>query len=415
MTRFLETLRTGDWLTRERIQLVALATLVASAFGLAYLVLTAHGLNDYQGRPLGTDFSSFYAAGTYAQDGQPTAPFNPVMQHAREQQLFGSVTPFYSWAYPPFFLFIAATLALLSYPLALIVWQGTTLTFYLAMTRAAVASISAAAARDRLWVLLALAYPAVFVNVGHGQNGLLSASLLGGALVLLPKRPILAGILIGFLAYKPQFGLMIPLALLADARWKAIAAAAVMVAMLVLATLAAFGPDAWRAFFVSNEFARTTLLETGDVGWHKMQSVFAWVRMWHGSVPLAYALQGAAALVVAAALAWLWRSDARYLLKAAALAIGTLLATPFSLDYDLMMLAPALAFLTADGVSRGFHPFEKSTLAVLWVVPLIARNLAEVTLIPLAVPAMAVLFALVLRRAFREAAPSGDGILRPAA
>jgi hypothetical protein len=188
-----------------------------------------------------------------------------------------------------------------------------------------------------------------------------------------------------------------------------------MVAALAFATLVAFGPEVWRAFFASNQFARTMLLETGDVGWHKMQSVFAWVRMWHGSVSLAYALQGAAALAVAAAIAWLWRSDARYPLKVAALAIGTLLATPFSLDYDLMMLAPALAFLAAEGLIRGFHSFEKTTLALLWLIPLIARGLAEVTLIPLAVPAMAVLFMLVLRRATLETASSGDGVLRPAA
>src|SRR6266508_871878 len=226
MDCFLEMLRTGDWLTRERIRLVCLAVLVASGLGLAFLMLTADGLNDYQGRPLGTDFSSFYAAGTYVQDGQASAPFDPPAQHAREQQLFGAATPFYSWAYPPFFLFIAAALALLSYPLALLVWQVVTLLSYLGTIRAAVASVSESAVRDRLCILLALAYPAVFVNVGHGQNGLLSASLLGGALVLLPKRPILAGVLIGFLAYKPQFGLMIPIALLAGGRWKTIAGAA---------------------------------------------------------------------------------------------------------------------------------------------------------------------------------------------
>src|SRR5882757_11380730 len=130
MAGFLQTLRSGDWLTLERMRLWALAVLVAAASGLVYLVATSDGLIDYQGRPLGTDFSNVYAAGTYVLDGQPAAAFDPRLQHAREQAIFGASTPFYGWHYPPFFLGLAAALALMPYWLALLVWQGTTLGFY---------------------------------------------------------------------------------------------------------------------------------------------------------------------------------------------------------------------------------------------------------------------------------------------
>jgi hypothetical protein len=43
----------------------------------------------------------------------------------------GADTPFYGWHYPPFFLAVAAALALMPYQLALIVWQGVTLLLYL--------------------------------------------------------------------------------------------------------------------------------------------------------------------------------------------------------------------------------------------------------------------------------------------
>ena len=76
--------------------------------------------------------------------------------------------------------------------------------------------------------------------------------------------------------------------------------------------------------------------------------------MWGGPVPLAYAAQGIVTLGIAAALVWLWRSQAAFALKAAALCIATLLATPYSLDYDMMLLAPAIAFLAVDGLERGF-------------------------------------------------------------
>src|SRR5262249_32103448 len=137
-------------------------------------------------------------------------------------------------------------------------------------------------------------------------------------------------------------------------------------------------------------------------GWHKIQSVFSWVRMWGGGVALAYAVQIAATLVIAGALAWLWRSRAAFPLKAAALMIGTVLATPYSLDYDLMVLAPAIAFLATDGLARGLAPWEKTALAALWIVPLIARSVARAPLIPLAVALMLAAFALLLHRAIHE-------------
>jgi alpha-1,2-mannosyltransferase len=396
MARFFDLLRTGSWLSGERLRLWLAAALTCSLAGLAYVIATAHGLNDFQGRPLGTDFSGFYAAGTYVLEGRPQAPFNGAAQHAREQAIFGADTAFYAFIYPPFFLFIVAALAALPYLLALLVWQGATLALYLWMVKAVVTLPPTAAPRP--WFLPALASPAVFVNLIHGQNGLLTASLLGGALALLARRPLLAGMLFGLLAYKPQFGLMIPLALIAGAQWRAFAAAATTVVLLVAATLIAFGPDPWQAFLASSTFARVVILEMGEGGLPRIQSVFAWTRMWGGPIPLAYAVQGAVTIAVAAVLIRMWRSDDRYAIKAAGLTIGTLLATPYSLDYDLIALTPAIAFLACNGLRCGFAPYEKTALAFLWFVPFVARSVAQTTAVPLGVIAMLVTFTLLLRR-----------------
>jgi hypothetical protein len=215
---------------------------------------------------------------------------------------------------------------------------------------------------------------------------------------MLDRRPLIAGILFGLLAYKPQFGLMIPIALAASGRWRTFAAAATAVAVLVVASTAAFGPHVWQAFFDSTRFTRLVVLEQGDPGWYKMQSVFAWARMWGASIPLAYALQGTLVVGLIAALIWLWRGAAAYRLKAAALCLATILATPFTFDYDMMVLAPAIAFFVADGFARGFGPWEKTALAASWLMPLVARSVAQMTLIPLGVPAMLALFILLLRR-----------------
>jgi alpha-1,2-mannosyltransferase len=395
MNRPIGALRTGAFLTRARLRLWAVVVLVASAAGLLYVVVTAHGVIDSQGRPLGTDFSLVYAAGSLVLDGHPVAAFDPATLFAREQAIFGGQTQFYPWIYPPFFLALAALLALVPYGLALLTWQGATLVAYLAAIRAILGRSGTEI--DRLWVLLAVAFPAVFVNIGHGHNGFLTAALLAGGLVLLDRRPVAAGVLFGLIAYKPQFGILIPLVLVVTGRWRTFAAAAATVAALALAATLAFGADVWPAFLQSSRFARTEVLEAGGTGWHKIQSVFAWARMWGAGVPLAYALQGAVTVAVAVALARLWRAREDFAHQAAALAIATILATPYSLDYDLMVLAPTIAFLAADGLARGFGPYEKTALAALWIVPLVARSVAQATLIPVGTIAMLAAFALIVR------------------
>jgi hypothetical protein len=243
----------------------------------------------------------------------------------------------------------------------------------------------------------------------------LTAALLGGALVLLERRPIVAGVLVGLLAYKPQFGLLIPLVLLATGRWRVIAAATATVLATCAATLVLFGPKVWRAFAEFTAFTRIVVLEAGDTGWEKIQSLFSAVRSWGGGVELAYAAQSALALAIAATLVWLWRSRAAYELKAAALACGCLLVTPYVLDYDLVVLAIALAFFVRYGLAHGFRDYEVSLLAFVWLVPLVTRSIAGVTGLPLGLIAMLALYALTLRRAALElagSAPRSEALVR---
>ncbi len=153
-------------------------------------------------------------------------------------------------------------------------------------------------------------------------------------------------------------------------------------------------------------FTREVVLERGDTGWHKIQSAFSWARMWGASVGIAYLAQATVTLCAGGALVWLWRTAAPFALKAAALLIATLLATPYSLDYDLMLLAPAIGFLAVDGIQRGYAPYQKSLLAALWLMPLLARSVAQATFIPLAVPLMLLVFMQILMIAAGRTAPS---------
>lgn len=411
MVDFVRILRSGTFLTEERLRLWSIALLTAFVMALIYLGATAHGLNDAKGRPLGTDFSNVYAAGSLANRGEAAVPFDPQRQESEEKRIFGKDTQFYGWHYPPFFLLIAAPLARLPYISALVVWQAATLVLYLVtmaflLRNGPLPSI----AKNPLWILSALAFPAVFFNLTHGHNGFLTAALMAAALATLDREPIIAGIFFGLLAYKPQFGLLIPLVLATTARWRTFISAAITVGAIAAITTAIFGENIWPAFLASTHFTRVVVLEQGGTGFFKIQSVFACVRMWGGSVPLAYAAQGATTLAAAILLVRLWRSDAPFAYKGAALCLAALLATPYSLDYDLMVLGPAIALLGSEGLARGFRPYEVTALVALWAVPLVARSIAQATLIPLGVFAMLWVFATTIARL----APESSAAIVPA-
>lgn len=387
MNKLVLLLRSGDFLTRQRMTLWSVCFILGFVLCLLFLGISAHGPNDYAGRPLGTDFSNVYAAGVEAAHGDATAPFDIFRQQQEERAIFGPATPLYGWHYPPFFLLVAAGLAHLPYIPALVLWQAATLLFYLAaMWLLLRNSASPHLARDPLWLLLALGFTAVLVNLIHGQNGFLTTALLASAIALLDRRPYLAGVLLGLLCYKPQFAAVVPLVLVVTGRWRVLAAAAATVLVMAAMVTVLFGADVWPAFVASSRFTRQVILEQGNTGFNKIQSVFAAIRLWGGSVTLAYAGQAIAALLALFGLVRIWRSPAAQGYKGAALCFGALLVTPYSLDYDLMLLAPAIALMIAEGARQGFQAYERLALALLWITPAAVRNVASATLVPLTVP-----------------------------
>ena len=401
-------LRSGDWLTADRVRAAGTVSLALACLSVLYLLVTAHGTLDAWGRPLGTDFSDVWTAGQMALDGRAAAAWDWAQHYQVQQAAHGDPhVPFYGWHYPPPFLLLASLLAMLPYLAALVVWQAASLWGALKVCRTILPGRTA--------LLAMLGAPVVLLCVTHGQNGFLTAALLGGGLLLLDRRPLLAGLLFGCLIYKPQFALVIPVLLLAGGYLRAIAGACLSAAALVSATLAIWGWPVWQAFLDSLPLTRQIVIEQGETGWHKIQSPFAMVRMWGGPVPLAYAVQGAVTVAAMGAVLWLTRA-ARPNVRGAAICAAALLSTPYVLDYDLVLLGLGTLFLAADGLERSFLPWEKSLLALVWLAPLAARPLAEATLFPLGQASIVILLALAMRRSLGagrralpgEAAPSAS-------
>jgi hypothetical protein len=385
----------APWLDEERVTAYAWIFALLYVAGAVFWIALSPQLIDPHGKPIGTDFMNVWAAGKMALAGEPGAAYDFARHYEVQAQALpyaaeGKEATYFGWHYPPFFMLVAALLALLPYGAALAAWMAVTLVPYLAAIRSIVPY--------RRWLLFALAFPAVFVNLGHGQNGFLSAGLLGLGLLTLERRPALAGLFFGLLTYKPQMGFLLPLVLLVDRQWIAFLTAAATALAMSLISYLMLGAEVWQGFFGSFETTRTYILEQGATGWEKIQSPFSAARMLGAGIQTAYAVHFAIALAVSAIVLWIWRGPVSIPLKGAALATGTLLVTPYVLDYDLMLLALPLAWLTVEGLRTQFLNWEKLTLFIVWLLPLLSRSIGSFG-VPIAPIVLLVLLSFIYRRA----------------
>jgi len=323
---------------------------------------------DEKGLGIPTDFVNVWSAGKLVLDGHPAQAYDWDIQKQVQVAVLGqSYQGNFAWHYPPPFLFVASLLAHFPYTVAFIGWAAASLVPYVAVMRGIVGR--------PFGLLLALAFPVVLTNTLVGQNGFLTASLIGGTLYLMPARPVLAGICLGLLSYKPQYGLLFPLVLIAASQWTVFFTAGAVAVGMALLSWFAFGTESWQAFFHWMPMFSQAFLTEGRAPWGKMQSIFAVVRYFGGTEPIGWLFQWIMSATVAVVLTLVWRSRISYPLKAAALATGTLLITPYLFLYDLMVLAIAMAFLVRIGLRKGFERHELPALglavALLMFYPLV--------------------------------------------
>jgi hypothetical protein len=358
------------------------------------------------------DFVGFWTAGQLALEGHAADAYREMPHFFKELALHGDTTRLYiAFFYTPFFLLLCTGFALLSYFTALCLWLGSTFLCYAAALRALLPR--GLGEGSHAWVLF-LGYPAVMVNVGFGQNGFLSAALFGGAALWLDRRPELAGMCLGCLAYKPQLGIIVPLALAVAKRWRAFAVASATVLVLAVASTLAFGVDIWPPFIADMGVARHNWLEAPVPSYLQfLITVFGAIRLHDGSLPLAYAAQAAVSVtaVVLLVRALLTRPhDARSgRAEIAAIAACVPFCSPFMLEYDLLILAVPMAWLLGEALRDGFRRGEGVALVAAYLAPALFKvTLFDNTLKLGVIAAAALLFAVVLRRMTAEPATLGQ-------
>ena len=335
-------------------------------------------------------FVDFFAIWSYAKlaSMHPAAElYNSALLHARQVSLGMDPRDQTPFPYPATFLFMLWPLSLLPYGFAYLVWVAGTLALF-------VWAVVATCSRLPLCVLGAIVAPATTLTIVGGQSGFLAAALMIAGVRLAGSRPILGGILIGLLSYKPQLGLLVPIAFVAAGWWLAFAAAcATAIGLAVVATLA-FGWAVWPAW-VAMLPAYAEMFDRFTATLRYRPTVMANLQMAGFTLPVAKGVQAIATLGVAILV---WRCFRRYpgRLAAAALLVGTFLATPHAFFYDLPVVTGALALLIEARIEAGaaFSLAEVLILILAFIFPALMM-MTDVTL-PLSTVALILLFGLIL-------------------
>lgn len=378
-----------EWLTQKRLQIYP--WLFIAAYITIYIwESTGIGMFDRTGKYIGYDFLCFYTASGKVLSGDVSGIYDICKFHEFEQQIVGQVAynGLLPWFYPPFFLMFISPLAILPYLPSLCFWLTITLAGYIAVVHKI--------APHPYTVSLALAFPATFQNFGYAQNGFLSAFLMGTGLLLLGRRPVAAGVMLGLLAYKPQLALLVAIALIAARMWLAFTTACVTVIVLMISSAALYGIESWQAFY--NTLPLLQLWMNSGAGlWEKMQTIFAFARLTGLDALFAYGLQSIFSIGAMVVVAWVWY---RHIFPMAyvILIASVFLVTPYAMIYDLTIAGLAIAWYSWHAFHHGWMQGEKAVLVLAWLTPLFSTIIAKFISIQLEPIILLAIIILAVRR-----------------
>lgn len=379
---------------KARQEGVAIALFLLLAFGLALSFAYRDQLEIFQngisrGQIFGRDFAVFWTASLLAWQGDFLTIFESDVFRAAMAEVFAQDLAFMPFPYPPHALFVFLPLAWLPYRWSFALWVALGLGFYLLA--------ASTDTRQRRAVLLLLLAPATLLTIILGQNGFLTAVLLVGGMRLIPRHPLAAGVLIGFLTIKPQLGLLLPFALVAGGHWRTFISASLTALALLGASWIAHGPEAWLTYIGQSAAVQARFLEQGQgMFMYMIPSAFMAARLLGLGVIAGYALQATSFIAALCAVIWAFRRKGSGELKMSVLLTATFLASPYVFNYDMTIVTVAVFFLAADGLRRGFLTGERVVLGGAWLLPIgvMYLNAVKLPIAPLVLGAL-LIFALI--------------------
>jgi alpha-1,2-mannosyltransferase len=349
----------------------------------------------------GIDYMVYWRAARAAIAGDLALLADPVAFTAQISEQFHTwlsrPLPLFPWMYPPHFLLILMPFAVLPFAFSYAVFQVATFAVAVA------AGCCLWAGPSRRWALWAVGLalsPAASMNVIAGQNAFLTLALLLSGMGLLGRRNFVAGLILGLLSYKPQFALMVAVALLAARHWRALAGAIVSASFAIVLSAATFGFAPWRDWLGST-LPSALLGGAGDLAWSSAGrlwglSVWACATVLGAPDWLANAAQGAAILL---AIVCTWIAFCGTFGRDRGIAVlltATLIAAPHISPYDLVLLAAVVLLLYRDMLD-GIAIMPGSSLLLLpWSAPLV--EVPRLSVFGFGVPVLMVCLLFVLIR-----------------
>jgi alpha-1,2-mannosyltransferase len=391
-------------LTRKRIRGHA-AVLGLVVWGLYAINIATPGLRDRVGQLKGADFLHFYVLGNIARMHDGSMLYDAPRQAVLAQQLIGqdpgeSYLPVYGPQYSLLFIPFAG----LSYVAAAAAWMLASALVY-GICCWLVLRVCRQLQDDRVTVfILAAAFPGFFYLVASGQNSALALIGFTAAFFCFrAKRPLLAGMALGLLMYKPQFGLMAAVVFALTLNWRVITGA-----LLTGGGQLALGAWYYGKGAVENYFQSITQVNQNALALEphvdRMHSLQAF---WHLLLPwprVGSVLYAVTALGVCVVTVWCWKSRPSLHLRYAIFLLGTVLIDPHLTDYDLVVLMPAL-LLIGDFILQSAESPERDAARVLiyaaYCLPLFGPLLKGIHVqlsVPVFVALLLVLAAMIRKR-----------------
>ncbi|NEU97301.1 glycosyltransferase family 87 protein [Bradyrhizobium uaiense] len=355
-------LKDMPWLTAQRARLYASGIALVLVLTQARSLLLFYRAGGYGAKDflLGSDFLTFWAASLQILAGHAAEVYVPELHLLAERPYLRD--GYEAFFYPPPMLILCLPLALAPYFVSFFVFIGVTASSFAVVIWRILRTP---------WALVAiLAYAPVYLNAVAGQNAFLTVSILGCGLGIMNRRPRLAGVILGLMVIKPHLALAVPIALIVTGRWRTLIWAGISSTSLVVLSGLLFGLDTWLKFLDVSHSAGQAL-ENGEVGFSLLQSVFAAARMLGAGAGTAYVIHGLAALGMVCVLIWMLRQKISAAAERSIIVLACLLVTPFSLFYDMLILALPLAWMLREWLKVGFPAWSKMVLGVTFLAPMV--------------------------------------------
>ncbi|MEL6769041.1 MAG: glycosyltransferase family 87 protein [Pseudomonadota bacterium] len=321
-------------------KILAILSLGALALWIAAIAVVLN-MRGYESWP--TDFTVFWRAAQLALAGKAASAFdNTVLGEI--WQVPGGEALQADWLYPPTALLLALPFGALPFSLALAAFVALGLGLFVATIRPLLSSCP-----SMVWVVLAS--PAVPLALHLGNLSLhLTAALTAATGALLAGRSAAAGTAIAIFAIKPQLALVFPIGLIASARWRAVAAAAIATAgFTALATLV-FALGYWEAFL-----AKIADNVEAIEGWERLMITPYAMALYSGAAQMpALLIHTTLALLACAAVAVVWRRREAGDVALALLCLTLPFLAPRVLYYECTFLLIAFIHLWRAGAASSW-------------------------------------------------------------